>query len=103
MEKKILDAALLQVRENALDGEDCCGIVLGAEGWHPGVIGIVASRIVDRFHRPTVMIALSNGHGQGSGRSIAGFHLTKALHACAAHLETYGGHEMAAGLKVRTE
>jgi single-stranded-DNA-specific exonuclease len=77
--------------------------VLGHADWHPGVIGIVASRIVDRYHRPAVMVALSNGHGQGSGRSIAGFHLARALHACAAHLETYGGHEMAAGLKVRTE
>jgi single-stranded-DNA-specific exonuclease len=103
MEKKILDAALAQVAEHSLDGDDCHGIVLGAEGWHPGVIGIVASRIVDRFHRPTVMVALTNGHGQGSGRSIAGFHLTKALEACGEHLETFGGHEMAAGLKLKTE
>ena len=74
-----------------------------AKSWHPGVIGIVASRIVDRFHRPAVMVALNNGHGQGSGRSIAGFHLARALDACAEHLEAYGGHEMAAGLKVQTE
>ena len=103
MEKKILDAALAQVEEQSFDQEDCHGIVLGAEGWHPGVIGIVASRIVDRFHRPTIMIALNNGHGQGSGRSIAGFHLTKALEACREQLETFGGHEMAAGLKLKTE
>jgi single-stranded-DNA-specific exonuclease len=86
-----------------MDEDDCHGIVLGAEGWHPGVIGIVASRVVDRFHRPTVMVSLNNGHGQGSGRSIAGFHLTRALDACSEHLETYGGHEMAAGLKLKTE
>ena len=103
MEKKILDAALAQVEEQSFDEDDCHGIVLGAEGWHPGVIGIVASRIVDRFHRPTVMVALTNGHGQGSGRSIAGFHLTKALEACRDHLESFGGHEMAAGLKLKTE
>jgi single-stranded-DNA-specific exonuclease len=103
VERKILDAALAQVAEHSLDADDCHGIVLGAEGWHAGVIGIVASRIVDRFHRPTVMVALTNGHGQGSGRSIAGFHLTKALQACGEHLETFGGHEMAAGLKLKTE
>jgi single-stranded-DNA-specific exonuclease len=103
MEKQILDAALEQVAQHALDDDGCHGIVLGAEGWHPGVIGIVASRIVDRFHRPTIMVALTNGQGQGSGRSIAGFHLTRALGACREYLETFGGHEMAAGLKLKTE
>ncbi len=102
VEKKILDAALEQVQEQCFDRDDCHGIVLGAEGWHPGVIGIVASRIVDRLHRPTVMVALNNGHGQGSGRSIVGFHLTKALEACREQLETFGGHEMAAGLKLKS-
>ena len=76
--------------------------MLGAEGWHAGVIGIVASRIVDRLHRPTVMIATTNGHGQGSGRSIPGFNLARALEACGEHLEAFGGHEMAAGLKIET-
>jgi single-stranded-DNA-specific exonuclease len=103
MEKKILTAALEQAKEKGLDDDGCCGIVLGAEGWHPGVIGIVASRVVDRLHRPTVMISFTNGNGQGSGRSIAGFHLTKALDACRNHLEAFGGHEMAAGLKLKTE
>jgi single-stranded-DNA-specific exonuclease len=103
VEKKILEAALEQVKEHALDDDGCHGIVLGAEGWHAGVIGIVASRIVDRLHRPTIMVSLTNGHGQGSGRSIAGFHLTRALGACRDHLETYGGHEMAAGLRLKTE
>jgi single-stranded-DNA-specific exonuclease len=103
MEKKILEAALDQAHHHGMDGDDCHGIVLGGEGWHPGVIGIVASRVVDRFHRPTIMVSLNNGHGQGSGRSIAGFHLTKALDACRDHLETWGGHEMAAGLKLKTE
>jgi single-stranded-DNA-specific exonuclease len=103
MERKIVDQAIAQVTEQGLDKPGQCAIVLGHESWHPGVIGIVASRLVDRYHRPAVMVALSNGHGQGSGRSIAGFHLARALHACSEHLDTYGGHEMAAGLKVRTE
>ena len=102
IERKILDGALDQVASGGWDKDGKCAIVLGDEGWHPGVIGIVASRLVDRFHRPAIMVALNNGHGQGSGRSIAGFHLAQALHACAEHLETYGGHEMAAGLKVQT-
>jgi single-stranded-DNA-specific exonuclease len=66
------------------------------------VIGIVASRIVDRLHRPTIMVATTNGHGQGSGRSIPGFNLARALEACREHLDTFGGHEMAAGLKIQT-
>jgi single-stranded-DNA-specific exonuclease len=102
MERKILEQALEQIRENGFDSDDCRAIVLGAEDWHPGVIGIVASRIVDRFHRPTVMIGMTNGHGQGSARSIAGFHLARALAACGNCLEAHGGHEMAAGLKLET-
>jgi single-stranded-DNA-specific exonuclease len=102
IEKKILEQALAQIAAGGWDAEDKCAIVLGDEAWHPGVIGIVASRIVDRFHRPAIMVALNNGHGSGSGRSITGFHLARALEACGSHLETYGGHEMAAGLKVQT-
>jgi single-stranded-DNA-specific exonuclease len=102
-EKQILAAAIEQVHALGYDGDDCHAIVLGGEGWHPGVIGIVASRIVDRYHRPTVMVALNDGHGSGSARSIGGFHLARALEACGDHLDAYGGHEMAAGLKVRTE
>ena len=111
MEKGILEAALDQIAAQKLDGDDCRAIVLGADGWHPGVIGIVASRIVDRFCRPTILVAFNdpsygNGSdkiGQGSGRSIAGFHLARALEHCGRHLEAYGGHEMAAGLKIRPE
>jgi single-stranded-DNA-specific exonuclease len=102
MERKILEQALEQVTLNGYDSDDCRAIVLGAEGWHAGVIGIVASRIVDRFHRPAIMIATTNGHGQGSGRSIPGFNLARALEACSQHLEAFGGHEMAAGLKIQT-
>src|SRR4051812_30664583 len=103
IERQILDEALAQATELRCDNEDCRAIVLGSANWHPGVIGIVASRLVDRFHRPTIMIALGAGGeqlGQGSGRSIAGFHLARALEICGDHLEGYGGHEMAAGLKI---
>jgi single-stranded-DNA-specific exonuclease len=75
--------------------------VLAGDGWHPGVIGIVASRIVERYHRPAILIALNGGEfGQGSGRSIPGFDLLAALHAAAPQLERYGGHRAAAGLTV---
>lgn len=102
IERKILQQAVEQVEQLKLDADGSCAIVLGREEWHPGVIGIVASRLVDRYHRPAVMVSLDNGHGQGSGRSIAGFHLSKALEACSEHLDGYGGHEMAAGLTLQT-
>jgi single-stranded-DNA-specific exonuclease len=74
--------------------------VLAGEDWHPGVVGIVASRIVERHHRPALLIALDqrNGTATGSGRSVPGFDLLGALHAVAGHLERYGGHRAAAGV-----
>ncbi len=78
--------------------------VLAREGWHAGVIGIVASRLVDRYHRPFVMVAMSeSGEGRGSGRSISSYDLHGGLAACAEHLDGFGGHRMAAGLQVRAE
>ncbi|MGA2583805.1 MAG: single-stranded-DNA-specific exonuclease RecJ [Tepidisphaeraceae bacterium] len=100
VEKKILDEAMAQIETNHWANNSHRGLVLASENWHAGVIGIVASRIVDRFCRPTVMIALSNGQGQGSARSINGFHLSRALESCGQYLLAYGGHEMAAGLKI---
>jgi single-stranded-DNA-specific exonuclease len=77
------------------------GYVLASEDWHVGVIGIVASRLVERFHRPVVLIAgQEDGAWRGSGRSIARFDLHGALGACAEHLERYGGHRAAAGLSI---
>ncbi len=76
------------------------GYVLWSEDWHPGVVGIVASRIVERYHRPAVLVALDGESGSGSGRSIPGFDLLGALHAGAAHLRRYGGHRAAAGLTI---
>ncbi|MEG6522268.1 single-stranded-DNA-specific exonuclease RecJ [Desulfotomaculum sp. 1211_IL3151] len=78
-------------------------LVLASENWHPGVIGIVASRLVDRFYRPTFMISLEAGRGKGSARSIAGFNLYQAMVKCQDHLEQFGGHAMAAGFSIQEE
>jgi single-stranded-DNA-specific exonuclease len=102
IEKQILDQAIEQVASNGWDADSQRALVLGAPDWHPGVIGIVASRMVERFHRPTVMLSIQNGHAHGSARSVAGFHLANALQACHACLESHGGHEMAAGLRLET-
>src|SRR5260370_37356381 len=73
-------------------------IVVGSRGWHPGVVGIVASRLMRHFHRPTIVIGFDEeGIGKGSGRSIPGFSLVRALEACDGELTQFGGHEMAAG------
>jgi single-stranded-DNA-specific exonuclease len=80
------------------------GLVLAGRDWHPGVVGIVASRLVERHHRPVVVISLDEaGEGRGSGRSIPGFDLLAALEACAEHLEGFGGHRAAAGLTIKAE
>ncbi len=79
-------------------------IVVGAPGWHPGVLGIVAARICRQYHRPTLVIGFDeSGLGKGSGRSITGFSLVEALGQCAPLLEKFGGHEMAAGMALRQE
>jgi single-stranded-DNA-specific exonuclease len=75
-------------------------IVLGRAGWHPGVIGIVASRLVDFYHRPTVVISFGDEFAQGSARSVPGFNLYEAIRDCAEGLIGYGGHAAAAGLKL---
>lgn len=78
------------------------GYVVAGEGWHPGVVGIVASRLVERHHRPVVVVSLDGeGEGRGSGRSIPGFDLLGALRACSQHLGSFGGHRAAAGLSLR--
>src|SRR5262249_52368934 len=77
--------------------------VIWGEDWHEGVIGIVASRLVERYHRPVVLIAGTDGLWKGSGRSIASFDLHGGLAACSEHLERFGGHRAAAGLSIRPE
>ncbi|MBX6363694.1 MAG: single-stranded-DNA-specific exonuclease RecJ [Gemmatimonadetes bacterium] len=99
VDQRTLDEAL-EMLEADYDAERDYAVVLAREGWHPGVIGIVASRVVERIHRPTVLIAQGAGHARGSARSIRGFHLYDALRACAEHLERFGGHRYAAGLDI---
>ncbi len=83
------------------DGEPA--YVLAGEGWHPGVIGIVASRIVERHHRPTLLISLDGEAGRGSGRSIAAYDLHAGLGACSEHLTRFGGHRAAAGFELAAD
>jgi len=103
LERDIFRQAMEQVEQDGIERDGKRAVVLAAEKWHAGVIGIVASRLVERLCRPALMISLNNGHGQGSGRSIPGFHLSRALQNCSQFLEAHGGHEMAAGLKLATE
>jgi single-stranded-DNA-specific exonuclease len=79
------------------------GVVLASEGWHPGVIGIVASRVVERIHRPAVLIALGEEEGKGSARSVPGFNLYDAMRDCSEHLVRFGGHRAAAGCSIRPD
>ncbi len=79
------------------------GYVLWSEEWHEGVIGIVASRLVERFNRPVVLLARGDGEWKGSGRSVASFDLHAALGACSEHLDRFGGHRAAAGLSLQAE
>jgi len=103
LDQRILDDAV-ELAEATLRPEDRA-LVLAADGWHPGVIGIVASRLVERYGRPTFLIGWEEGGdtGRGSGRSIVGFDLHEALRRVGAHLEKYGGHTMAAGLTIRRQ
>ena len=102
IDEETLNEALAQLEEIA-DLENDKAIVLAGEGWHLGVIGIVASRIVERYHLPTVMISLKDGVGKGSARSIPGFHLCEALNKCEDLLLQYGGHKYAAGLSIESK
>jgi single-stranded-DNA-specific exonuclease len=100
-ERRAVEQRILWEAEAQVAGlGDRDAYVLAAEGWHPGVIGIVASRIVEQHHRPAILLALDGDAGTGSGRSIPGFDLLGALHACAADLRRYGGHRAAAGLTI---
>ncbi len=93
----------LDLIEQDVDLVNDKAIVLASAGWHQGVIGIVASRLVERFHRPTIMIAIDGEEGKGSARSIPGFHLCEALRECEDYLSKYGGHKYAAGLSILPE
>lgn len=93
----------LEMIENDKDFDKKKVIVLAKEGWHNGVIGIVASRLMERFYKPCILISITDGAGKGSGRSIAGFNLFNALSECEDLLTNFGGHSVAAGLGVNEE
>ena len=103
VEDRILRAAIAKVDEWPEAKQRRRGYVLADEGWHEGVIGIVASRLVERFHRPVVLIAGADGDWKGSGRSPGVFDLHGGLSACSEHLERFGGHRAAAGLSINPD
>ncbi len=105
-ERRLTDARVFEdvkklVRARVKDDDQA--VVIWGDDWHPGVIGIVASRLVESTHRPSVVISFDGEVGRGSGRSVEGFHLFNALQECKSLLERFGGHRMAAGLTVRRE
>lgn len=115
-ERKILKQACEMIAQQDLNHPDQKSIVLADENWHTGVIGIVASRIVDQYYRPTIMINTGNSHfikmkqktnanpvAQGSARSIPGFDILEAIGSCSRHLIDFGGHKMAAGITIETD
>jgi single-stranded-DNA-specific exonuclease len=103
LEQQVLEAALAAL-EGVFDADRDCAIVVGGDGWHSGVVGIVASRLCRRFHRPALVIGFdANGDGHGSGRSIEGLSLVETLADCAEFLGPFGGHHMAAGLSLHRD
>jgi len=102
MEEEIYQEALDLLEKEGGLGEDKL-ILLASPNWHPGVIGIVASRLTEKYYRPTILLNLAEGVGKGSARSIPGFHLYQALEQVKEHLLKFGGHEMAAGLSLSEE
>ena len=99
VQQQITELAFLECVERG----DSHFIVVAGEGWHQGVIGLAASRIAEKLHRPCVVIAIKDGVGHGSARSIPGFHLLRSLESCQELFEQFGGHAAAAGMKIRVE
>lgn len=99
MQQKITELALTETENH--DGLHF--VVVAGEGWHQGVIGLAASRIAEKLHRPTIVLSLRDGYGHGSARSISNFHLVNALDTAAELFEQYGGHAAAAGMKIKAE
>ncbi|MDP2921526.1 MAG: single-stranded-DNA-specific exonuclease RecJ [Candidatus Omnitrophota bacterium] len=102
IEKNTLKEAISKI-ERDVNFKDHKVIVLHNEDWHTGVMGIVASRISDKFNRPAILISTKDGIGRGSGRSIENFHLFEALESCESFLKEYGGHQYACGLTILEE
>lgn len=101
-ERAILAEAIEMVDADGHATDDRRALVLAKEGWHPGVIGIVASRLAERYHRPVVMLGIdaAAGEAKGSARSVSGLDLHAAISACDEHLKKFGGHAMAAGMSL---
>ena len=102
IQNRILHEVLEQVREK-VDLKKDKAIVLASEGWHLGVIGIVASKVVDRYHMPTILLNIGDGVTRGSARSVPSFHIYNGLKVCEDKLLHFGGHKYAAGLSLKTE
>lgn len=102
IDKIMTEEALHELRSDPVEQEKCT-TVLYNPNWHKGVVGIVASRLIEHFYRPTVVLTESNGMATGSARSVDDFDLYEAIHACSDLLENYGGHTFAAGLTIKTE
>ena len=102
IEAEVLAQALEQARA-AMDDGKSHSLVLAGENWHPGVLGIVAARVVEKYYRPTVVIGFNQGAGKGSARSVRGFHMVDAFRRCAESLERFGGHEFAGGLSIHED
>lgn len=100
IEKKIFDEAVEKI-ESEEKNKDC--IIVGSEGWHHGIIGIVSSKVTEMYFKPSILICFEGNEGKGSGRSIPGFDLHEALTKCGKHLKKFGGHEMAVGITVDKE
>ena len=102
IERKIFKQAGEMITSYGYDHPDRKSIVLADEDWHQGVVGIVASRIIEKHYRPTILLNSSNGTSVGSARSVEGFNILEAIKACSQHLIGFGGHAMAAGLTIET-
>ncbi len=102
MEKTILNEILDEI-EKTIDPGNVRSLVFASDKWHPGVIGIVASKLVDRYNRPTILISIKDGIGKGSGRSISDFNIYLGLKECDSLLLSYGGHRYAAGISIKEE
>ena len=98
--QRIQELVWMEARAQAAEQADAPAIVVGAEGWHHGVVGIVAARLVDSYARPAIAIGFKNGAGRGSARTIPGVNLFDALGACGQHLTRFGGHAGAAGMSI---
>lgn len=100
-EKAIYEEAVQQIEKNHLDENN--SIVLGGKGWHHGVIGIVSSKVTDKYYKPSILLSFEDNIAKGSGRSVPGFDLYEGLAKCEDLLEKYGGHSMAVGLTLKKE